>query len=303
VKPIILIFFCISVVVANAQDTLPQDTFQQDTLTQQMPSKIGVTLSGGGARGFAHLGVLQALEDNGIVPAYIAGASMGALLGSIYANGMRPCDIYRFARKQKYYRLISPTRRYAAGGQIKKNFMVEMLDKVITHNSFDSLQKKLFVSVTNFDLAQSEIMSTGALKTALCASAAIPFVFEPITIGKYRYVDGGVLNNLPVEPLLEIPDCRYIIGISVISTGNAEHKKWSGIEPVLRFVDIANKNTEIENRRKCDFFIEIEEAGTYSIMDFRQIDTLYRMGYDAMTRYIENTPELQELRNIIEEQE
>jgi NTE family protein len=255
--------------------------------------KIGVALSGGAARGFAHLGALQALEENGIVPAYVAGVSMGAILGSIYASGMSPYDIYKFARKQHYFRIIS-LGRIAKDGFIKPAFIHKMLDECIGHCRFDMLQKKMFVGVTNFDLARSEIIDTGCLKTAVSASAAIPLVFEPVTINGYAYVDGGVMHNLPVEPLVQIEDCRYIIGISVVATpvGN---ERWRGLEHLSRTFDIMVKNTETEARKQCHFFLEIEEAASVGLSDFKQIDALYRMGYQAMNRYIAATPALKAL--------
>lgn len=256
--------------------------------------KIGVALSGGAARGFAHLGALQALEENDIIPSYVAGASMGAIIGSIYASGMKPIDIYNFARRQKYFHLIAPARLIGKGGLLKATFIHEMLDELIGHCRFELLEKKMFVGVTNLDLARSEIMDTGCLKTAVSASAAVPLIFEPVVINGYTYVDGGVTNNLPVEPLLQLDDCHYVIGISVIAAP-IEHRKWKGMQPITRALNIMVKNTETENRRKCHFFLEIEEASTIKISDFKQIDTLYKMGYHAMSRYIEQTPELRAL--------
>ena len=286
-----------------ADDLLPHDTpphlgaprdsglqAERDTFP-----KIGIVLSGGAARGFAHLGALQALEDWGIVPAYVSGASMGAIVGSIYASGMSPREIYRFARKQNYKRLLAPSRISASGGLIKANFINRMLDALVPHNSFELLQKKLYVSVTNIDLAQNEFISSGALKPAVCASAAIPLIFEPVVINGSAYLDGGLLNNLPVEPLLAMPDCLYIIGVSVVSTPSHSGRRWLGFAPMLRAFDIVVKNTEQVNRAKCHFFVEIDEAATMHPANFKGIDALYQMGYDAMTHYINATPALRRL--------
>jgi NTE family protein len=253
--------------------------------------KIGVVLSGGAARGFAHLGALQALEEFGIVPSYVSGASMGAIIGSIYASGRSPKEIYDFARRQKYFRILSPSKIGAKGGLLKPTFIHHMLDQMIGHCRFELLQKKMFVAVTNLDLARSEIMDTGCLKTAVSASAAVPLIFEPIEINGYSYVDGGVLNNLPVEPLLGIEDCRYIIGISVISTPIRE-TRWKGTQPVVRALDMMVKSNEMESRAKCHFFLEIEAASDIKLTGFSHLDTLYQMGYRAMNRYISCNPDI-----------
>jgi NTE family protein len=260
-------------------------------------NKIGVVLSGGAARGFAHLGALQALEDNGIIPSYVAGTSMGAVIGSIYANGMSPNAIYEFARKQKYVRLLHPAP-LTSGGFIKTTFIEKMLNAVITHDDFDSLQKRLFVCVTNLDLARSEIISSGNLKRAVCASAAVPLIFDPVEINGYTYVDGGVLNNLPVDPLLQIADCQYVIGISVIATPEKPNTKWRLMQPAARAFSIMVKNTEVANRKKCHFFLEVEEAAMLRPADFKHVADFYRMGYNAMNKYIENTPKLKALGKV-----
>ncbi|GHT66634.1 phospholipase [Bacteroidia bacterium] len=279
-KSLIFILLSLHLVAASyAQDSRP---------------KIGVVLSGGAARGFAHLGALQALEDNGIVPSYVAGASMGAVIGSIYANGMPPNSIYEFARKQKYRRLLNPSFA-STGGLMKSTFIEKMLNMVIPHNSFDSLQKQFFVSVTNLDLARNEIMNSGNLKKVVCASASIPLIFEPTIIDGSTYVDGGLLNNLPVEPLLQIADCQYIIGISVVATPDEPNKEWQGLQPAMRSFSIIIKNTEKESRQKCHFFLEVEEVAMLRLADFKRIDDFYDMGYRAMTEYINNTAELRSL--------
>jgi predicted acylesterase/phospholipase RssA len=111
----------------------------------------------------------------------------------------------------------------------------------------------------------------------------------------YAYVDGGVTSNLPVAPLVQIEDCRYIIGISVIAAPPAGNKPWRGLQPVARAFDIMVKSTETEARRQCHFFLEIEDAASIRLTDFKQIDALYQMGYHAMNQYIAATPALKAL--------
>ncbi|GHT12595.1 phospholipase [Bacteroidia bacterium] len=259
------------------------------------PPKIGIVLSGGAARGFAHLGALQALHDAGIYPSYVAGASMGAVIGSVYASGMQPAKIYAFAQKQNYVQLFTPSLFSQSGGLSKTTFIRKMLDALIDHNSFDSLKLPFYASITNLDLARDEIKHSGDLKTIVCASSAVPLVFVPVKMDGYTYVDGGTLNNLPVDPLLQIADCRYIIGVSVVATPEDLREDWKGIDPAMRAFDIMVKKTEMENRSKCHFFLEVEETSMLKISDFNKVDSFYEMGYKEMSKYIRQTPELEKL--------
>ncbi|MDR0418798.1 MAG: patatin-like phospholipase family protein [Prevotellaceae bacterium] len=253
--------------------------------------KIGIVLSGGAARGFAHLGVLQALEDNGIFADYVAGSSMGALLGSIYASGVSPMEIYNFGRKQNYIRLYRPSLK--SGGLLRSTFLAKMLDAMVPqHNNFDSLEKKMHVCMSNLNKAEWEIASTGTFKDKVIASTSIPFIFHPAIIDSFTYVDGGLLNNLPVEPLLEIIDCKHIIGVSVNPLRDKKQSELSGMNALMRTVSIIVIGTELKRREKCHYYIEVEKAHDFGLMEFNRIEELYEVGYKAAMEYINENPEI-----------
>jgi NTE family protein len=254
---------------------------------------VGVVLSGGAARGFAHLGALQALEDYGIVPSHVSGSSMGAVLGAIYAAGVPVHQIYSFAREQHYLLLYRPSLN---GALFRTTFLQKMLDHLIPqHNTFESLQKKMYVCITNLNTAAYEIVSSGSLKDKIIASASIPFIFEPSIIGNFTYVDGGLANNLPVEPLLNT--CKYTIGISVNSVSDTLNQKdVEGIGGVHRAITMVVVENEKQRRHLCNFFIEIEQAGKLGLLDFSRIEEFYAIGYHATVEYIEKHPKILELR-------
>ncbi|MDR1021975.1 MAG: patatin-like phospholipase family protein [Prevotellaceae bacterium] len=253
---------------------------------------IGVVLSGGAARGFAHLGALQALEDYGIVPTHVSGSSMGAILGAVYAAGVPVSRIYSFARQQHYLLMYRPSFN---GALFHTTFIKQMLDHLIpNNNTFESLQKKMYVCISNLNTAKYEIVGSGSLKDKIVASASIPFVFEPSVIGNFTYVDGGLTNNLPVEPLLD--SCKYIIGISVNSIDRTlsqeEVKGAKGIHRAVTMVVVAN---EEQRRHLCNFYIEIKQAGKFSVLDFHRIEEFYAAGYNATVEYIEKNPGIMKL--------
>ncbi|MDR0415497.1 MAG: patatin-like phospholipase family protein [Prevotellaceae bacterium] len=256
---------------------------------------IGVVLSGGAARGFAHLGALQALEDHGIVPTHVSGASMGAILGAVYAAGVPVKQILDFARDQHYMLLYRPSLN---GALFHTTFMEKMLNGLIpNNNTFESLQKKMYVCITNLNTAKYEIVSSGSLKDKVVASASIPFIFDPSIIDSFTYVDGGLTNNLPVEPLLD--SCKYTIGISVNSVERTlpqgEVKGLGGIHRALTIVVTAN---EKQRRHLCSFYIEIEQAQNFGMLDFGKIDDLYAIGYSATADYIKKHPDIKKLARL-----
>ncbi|MDR1226656.1 MAG: patatin-like phospholipase family protein [Prevotellaceae bacterium] len=269
--------------------------FSQKKTENKSKDKIGIVLSGGAARGFAHLGVLQALEDNGIVPDYVSGSSMGAVIGSAYAAGKTPAEIYDFGRKANFIRLYRPTLR--ASSLFKTTFLQKMLDDLIPHDDFGLLKKKLFVCMTNLNTAHWDIASTGTIKNKVIASASIPFVFEPSIIDSTIYVDGGLLNNLPVEPLKAMPDCKHIIGVSVNSLPHKTQHELLGMEALVRTVSMVVVGTEMQRRKHCNYYIEVDKAGTIGLLEFSRIDEFYQMGYEAVVSYIESHPEILQLSN------
>lgn len=263
-------------------------TLSTQAATRTQKEGIGVVLSGGAARGFAHIGALQALEDRGIIPTYVSGASMGAVIGSIYAAGVQPHRIYSFAREQNYLRLYRPSLH---GALFRTTFLSNMLNKLIPYNNtFQSLEKKMFVCVTNLNTGTYHIIDSGLLKPIVVASASIPFFFEPSIIDSTTYVDGGLVNNLPVEPLLE--RCKYVIGISVNAISHAHQSKLTGMEGAQRVLTIAVANTEMERSKKCHFFIEIREADRHGLLDFNRVEEFYNIGYAAVESYLKEHPEM-----------
>ena len=148
--------------------------------------KIGISLSGGGARGFAHIGVLKALEENDIFPDVIAGTSAGAIIGALYAAGKTPDEMLDFVRESsilKIFRVTLPNK-----GLTSLDYLRERLEEVLPVDDFASLQKELYVAVTNLKSGELEIIHHGLLHETIMASSAIPLVFKPVEIDRKSVV-------------------------------------------------------------------------------------------------------------------
>lgn len=160
-----------------------------------MKRRIGLVLSGGGARGFAHIGVLRVLERHGVVPDVIAGTSMGAVLGALYAAGVRADELYEIADDLSWRDLIDLS--LSAGllkGEKLNAFLAEHLPE-----TFEELDIPLAVTTTDVESGEQVVFLEGELVPAVRASTCYPGAFEPIRIQGRTLADGGIVNNLPVE--------------------------------------------------------------------------------------------------------
>ena len=263
-------------------------------MSQSKP-EFGIVLSGGGARGLAHIGVLAALEKHGIFPELISGSSMGSIIAALYASGLSPDEMLAVAKNKKLYSLFNWSMP-KTGGMLSLKMVYQMLEANIKTDSFESLRKKLFISVSNISSGLHEIVSSGPLFQVVIASASIPIVFEPQVINSKTYVDGGLFNDLPVEPL--VGKCQKII---------ASHVNYNGPDPELTSIrSIAERVYRLaiyqhvqKNFAKCDFIIDPPELREHGLFDFKHIDKLFGIGFEATEALIVKMKEPSEEHPII----
>lgn len=265
------------------------------SLSAQRQYNIGITLSGGGARGFAHIGVLQALEDYGVHPEIVSGTSMGALVGAMYANGMTPEDIFEMVKREELDRMasfvdISSRQPREHLGISTQNRLHRILIDYLPHNSFDSLQIPFYLCMSNIcDGKEVVVHSGGNLVECLRGSSCIPGFFEPVLIDSAYYVDGGLYNNLPVQPIRK--QCKILIAVDV----NPKFSKYdiNKIGDVLsRSVSLIIYENTKEGRKMCDYVISVPVSKNYSTMDFDKFYAIYQMGYMAGLEFIKSHPEI-----------
>lgn len=236
--------------------------------------KTGLVLSGGGLRGFAHAGVLKALNEVGIFPDVLSGASAGTIVGALYADGYKPEEIYKiFANKStyKFLEFIVPNR-----GLLRMTGLFKMLLEQLRAKTFEDLKIPLFITVTNLDDACVAYISQGDLAKFVIASCTIPFVFQPTAVNGVTYVDGGVLDNLPLAPIEN--DCEMLIGVNVNPIlHETKHSSMLGVTD--RVINIALNKMNEPKISKLDIFIEPSELHKYSMMDASKGPKMYEIGY------------------------
>ncbi len=201
--------------------------------------KTGLVLSGGGARGFAHLGLIQALNEAGIFPDVISGTSAGAIVGVLYADGHTPGEILKLLNSGSRLDFMRPA--LPREGLLQINGIIKILQSSLRAKTFEELKIKLYVSATDLNNGKSVYFSEGDLINPVIASASIPVLFQPVVIDKIQYVDGGVMDNLPVKPIEK--QCEKIIGSFVNPIGYIE--KISGLINIAERTFMLSMSREI----------------------------------------------------------
>ena len=161
------------------------------------PLVIGLALGGGAAKGFAHVGVIRALEENGIKAQIVTGTSAGSLVGSLYAYGYTPDQLQQISYQLDELNLADFT--FSSNGVIKGNRLQQFVNGQVKNTPLQKLSRKFTAVATDLDSGQSIGFNTGDTGIAVRASCSIPNVFMPVAMNGHRYVDGGLSAPVPVS--------------------------------------------------------------------------------------------------------
>ncbi len=198
--------------------------FTDASIESPAPPRIGLVLSCGGARGLAHVGAIQVLEEAGIPIAAIIGSSMGAYVGALWAAGINGNGLADLAAEMKdrrtLLRLIDPallpTKGLLRGDKVRKH-----LERTLGDMTISQLHRKMFIVATNLDTVSSEVLPASTpVAAAVHASCAIPGICAPVPLHGSRYVDGGPAQPLPVSLLKRLTTLDHIIAINVMPTAS-----------------------------------------------------------------------------------
>ena len=288
--------------------------------------KVGLVLSGGGAKGLAHIGVLKVLEEQGIKIDYIGGTSMGAIIGGLYASGYSANELDSIFNHQNFDILIQddlPRRaktfyekedseKYAITlpfdnfdisfptglfkGQNIYNLMSRLTIHVSDVNDFSKLQIPFFCVAANVETGEAVILDKGSLAKAISASGAIPTILSPIKVDDQLLTDGGVANNYPVEELRR-RGADFVIGVDV-QDSLVERDKLKNVFEIMS--QISNFRTIGDMREKIpltDIYIK-PNISPFSVMSFDAGNAIIDSGRVAA---LKKSPELIDLASISED--
>lgn len=236
--------------------------------------EIALCLSGGGSRGFAHLGVLEAMDELGIKPMELSGSSAGALVAVLYAGGVKPKDALE--KLSKIPVLTNLRFGFSKYGFLSNRKLCDILLDYLPQNSFDALQIPTHVCAVDIENGIPVYFNQGSLIDKVQASSAIPILFKPVIINGTKYLDGGLMDNLPIKPLLE---SKYpIVGINVTP--------FQRRLPIRGIKDIAMKSLfsslHHQTMAKKELFkllIEPEKIAWFNGLNTKQARKMYEVGY------------------------
>ncbi len=237
--------------------------------------KWGIALGGGGARGYAHLGVLEALREKGIEPDIISGVSAGAIAGAFIASGKSPREAFEIIKE---YRFTDFTKfRIPRNGLLSLEKLKARLKQEIEQENIQDLKIPLVIAVSNILKGKVEYLDSGPLADIVEASASIPVLFSPVQLEGGLYCDGGLFDNLPVAPLKK--KCKKIIAVSISPVNELD--TISGILEIAARTFQLSVNHGIDKVKKsCKVFIEPTGLYQYDIMDTKHADEIFKLGYD-----------------------
>ncbi len=297
---------------------------QEKTIENTRP-KVGLVLSGGGAKGLAHIGVLKVIDSLGIQVDYIGGTSMGAVVGGLYASGYtanqldsifsridvdallqdytpRESKSFYEKRNDEIYALTLPFNNFKLGlpsGLSKGLYNFNLMSKLTQHVSdvrdFDKLPIPFLCIATDVETGEQIVLDEGILAQAIIASGALPTLYSPVEINGRLFIDGGVVNNYPVEELKN-RGVDFIIGIDV-QDGLKNREQLKDVTAVLAQINNFSMIEKMEGKRNLtNIYIKPDIKG-YSVVSFDKGKEIIKKGNEKANEFIK---ELLPLRNIDE---
>ena len=259
-----------------------------------MPKKsLGFALGSGGSRGVAHIGFLKATEENGIVPDYIAGCSMGSVVGAGYALGLTPEKMFEAVDSLRPFDLLSVNRQ--RGGVFSSEKMRKTLEKYLGDKDFSQL--KIPFSCVAVDLKVQEVVtfSSGSILDAIVASSTIPAIFKPFIIGDKKFVDGGVLERIPAR-LVKDMGAEQVVAVDVLGQRPCGKEGISTLGALMEIIDLMDnfrtRKRREENEGIIDLWIE-PDLGDMNPYTFKKMAFAYEKGYFTGVEYVPKIKKLQ----------
>ncbi len=290
--------------------------------------KVGLVLSGGGARGIAHIGILKALEDAGVQIDYITGTSMGSLVGGLYAIGYSADQLIELSRTSNFMELFteSPNRRYISNyekgfdertilsvpisdsglslpsgiitGQNIYSYLSRLVWSAHGTEDFDNFPIPFATIATDIETGEAVVFRSGYLPDAIRASISIPSAMAPHKIdGKY-YVDGGLARNLPVQDAIDM-GADFTIAVDVTTPLQPGDSLKTLTEIMNQSVQYRINERVKEEKEKADIVITMPDIDKYSIASFDLMETFLQIGLDAGEQYAEEFRRVAQKQNRV----
>lgn len=244
---------------------------------------IGLTLSGGGMRGIAHIAVLKALEEYDLKPQIISGTSAGSIIAAFYSLGKTPDEMMEIVRQTTFF--SRSYLRLSKNGIFSSNFILKLFKDHFPENDFKILKIPIYIAATEMTHGIVDFFSEGELFTPLLASSSVPFVLSPVKIGEKVYVDGGVLDNLPIEPIID--KCDFLIASHVNSISYDSLQNMSLMKEFDRILHLAIAKSVYSKAKSCDIFLDPPKMTKFSLFNKRLLDVMFQEVYEYTCNELE----------------
>ncbi|MCK5117230.1 MAG: patatin-like phospholipase family protein [Candidatus Aegiribacteria sp.] len=261
--------------------------------------RLGLALGGGGARGLAHIPILELLDKMRIRPCCIAGTSIGAVLGAMYASGVKGTEIRSLVQDTIIRKSASPGERFKeirklvqfmdidflGPGIFKGDSIMKYFYDAIQIDNFEDLEIPMKIVATDFWASQQVLLSSGNLLKAVKASMGLPGLFTPVKYGERILIDGAGVNPVPFDVL---NDCDLIVAVDVLGYAESESGKLPGaVKAVLEMFDIMQRSIVRTKMKICQPDIYIKPAiRNIGMLEFHRAEEIYS-STDASCRQLE----------------
>ena len=241
--------------------------------------KIGLVLSGGGVRGVCHLGVIKALQEFGVKIDFISGTSAGSVVGCLYSYGYPPDEILRIIQATSFFKSLKFAWNWT--GLLSFDGLRDVLLKYMPENTFEHLKIPVTLALTEIKKGKIEYISQGELVTPIQASCSVPAVFKPVQYRGGIYVDGGILDNLPVKAIHD--KCDFIVGSHCnFITSEFDIKSFRNV--IERSLLMAINGNTMISKSLCNVLIEPPAVGLFSGFDLAKAPEIFDIGYQYTKR-------------------
>lgn len=245
---------------------------------------IGLTLSGGGMRGIAHIAVLKALEEYNLVPDIISGTSAGSIVAAFYSFGKTPDEMMEIVRQTTFF--SRSYLRLSKNGIFSSNFILKLFKDHFPEDNFNILKIPIFIAATEMTHGIVDFFSEGELFLPLLASSSVPFVLPPVKFGEKIYVDGGVLDNLPIEPIVD--KCDFLIASHVNSISYDSLENMSLMKEFDRILHLAIAKSVYSKAKFCNIFLDPPKMTKFSLFNKKSLDVMFQEVYEYTCKELEN---------------
>lgn len=245
---------------------------------------VGVALSGGGAKGFSHIGALMALETFDMTPGILSGVSAGAIAAALYGAGLTPKEMMEcFAETSKFGDFTEWA--IPKEGLFRLTKFGRLLESWLPVKNLEEMNIPTVICATDFEKGKSVGWSKGEIVPRVLASCSIPIVFHPFVINGVHYVDGGVLRNLPAWAIRDY--CKTLFGVNCSPLRPNYQYRDSILDIALRSYNLMSKSNTLQDIQMCDKVVNLRQVSHVGTFELKAMQQTVNTGYDLTCRMLE----------------